>query len=51
MCRSRRLARGVALVATGGCLLQFVGCATGVIPVAFSYAGTSLVFALFGGLL
>ena len=41
--------RFLALALTGGCLLQLVGCAGGIIPVALSFLESSFLRALFTG--
>jgi len=45
-----RAGRVVALCASGGMLLQAVGCSTGLLPVLLSFAESTALSALFGGI-
>lgn len=50
MRRPSKHVRALALVLTGGCLCQVVGCASGVLPVLLSL-GESTLLSLFTNLL
>ena len=50
MTKHPKVGRFVALVVSGGCLLQLVGCATGLMPVALSFAESALLSGLLSGL-
>ena len=45
-----RCLRRIALVLTGGCLLQLTGCVSGLAPVLVSFAESAILSALLGGL-
>jgi hypothetical protein len=47
----RKLGRFVILVVSGGCLLQVVGCISGLAPVFASYAESAALHGLLGVLL
>lgn len=47
---SRRIVRTVTIILTGGCLLQFVGCASGLVPVVLSFVESALFTSLLGGI-
>ena len=38
----RNIGRFLALALTGGCLLQLTGCVTGLLPVALSFAESTI---------
>jgi len=44
-----RLRRLVALLVSGGCLCQFVGCASGLVPVLASFVESAIFIALVRG--
>jgi hypothetical protein len=50
MHRHRKIGRLLAVAFGGGCLLQLVGCATGLIPTALSFVESAILSALLGGL-
>ena len=50
MQRRYRSGRFVALLVTGGCLLQLAGCLSGLTTVYLSYMESSVLRALFGPL-
>ena len=50
MRRRHRLGRFVILLATGGCLLQVVGCVAGLAPAMVSYAESAALRGLLGWL-
>ena len=49
MRKSLRLHHYAVLLAMGGCLLQLVGCVSGLAPVFISLGESALLSALFGG--
>ena len=46
----RKVGRFIALALTGGCLLQLTGCVTGLLPVALSFAESTILSDLLGRL-
>ena len=50
MQKHRRISRLIALTFAGGCLLQLVGCASGLLPVIFSFAESTILSGLLSGL-
>lgn len=46
----RRASRMIALCASGGMLLQAVGCSAGLLPILLSFAESAVLSALFGGI-
>ena len=46
-----RLARTLALICTGGALMQVGSCGAALFPLVFSFAESSLLSLLFGGAL
>ena len=49
MRKPERLIRFATLALTGGCLLQFTGCSTGLLPIILSFAESAVLSLLLGG--
>ncbi len=49
--KASRLARTLALICTGGALMQIGGCGASLIPIVLSLAESTLLSVLFGGAL
>lgn len=45
-----KVGRLIALAVSGGCLVQLVGCTTGLIPVALSFVESAMLSGLLSGL-
>ena len=47
----RRFGRILALLATGGCLVQVTGCASGLVPAYLSFAESTVLRLILAGLI
>lgn len=47
----RRIGRAMAILCTGGCLLQLGGCAAGILPVLLSFVESAVISSITANLL